>query len=358
MYRWLIIFGIWILIAVINTTRDSIYTFIRNDTRSWFDTAYLNFSNCGVWALLTPVIYWLSIRFSISRNTAIRNTLILIGSGIVISAIHSFGSYTVEFTIRDLAGQFKSMTVFEAVASINRLTIPGIINSFIIFSVIVALIHGYKFYNGLQQEKMINYKLETNLAQLKLHSLKSQLHPHFLFNTLNTISTLIRDNPKKADRVLISLSDLLRYSFSQISQEKVRLKEELFFIQKYLEIQQVRFEDRLKVKFNAGEHLLNTLIPPLLLQPLVENAIRHGIEPSHKMGLLHINITEKQKKLQIEITDNGIGLNPETEYLTQGVGITNTRERLLQTYGAGQFGFSITNLKQGGVYVCISLPLD
>jgi two-component system, LytTR family, sensor kinase len=358
MYRWLITFSIWNIIAVINTTRDAIYRYIKNDEFTWFDTAYLSFSNCWAWALLTPVIYLISIHFSISQNRAIRNVPILIIAGVVISSIHSFGSYALEFTIRDLAGHLGGKTVLEVIASIDRLTIPGILNSFIIFSVIVALIHGYKFYDGLQREKIINYKLEINLAQLRLHSLKSQLHPHFLFNALNTISTLIKVDPQKADHVLISLSELLRYSFSQLNQEKIKLKEEIYFIKKYLEIQQVRFEDKLSIELLVDEQLMNAQIPPLLLQPLVENALKHGIEPSHKAGILKINISEKQNSLHIQIKDNGIGFKSEVKYKIPGVGLTNTKERLLQIYGDGRSSFSITNLTQGGVDVCISLPLE
>jgi two-component system, LytTR family, sensor kinase len=355
--HWLIVAALWNLVAIISIIRDSIYGYIKTATFSWSGTALLNFSHYWTWAILTPIVYRICSAFPITAGHRARNAVLLLAAGLIVSTMHSFGAYILEFSIRDLAGVLGDQTVWQVVASIDRLTIPGIFNSFITYVIIVALIHGYKFYKNLQDQKVLTAKLETSLAEMKLQTLKAQLHPHFLFNALNTVSALIRKDPRRADNVVTSLSELLRYSLTQTSAQKVDLEAEINFVKKYLEIQQVRFEDKLTTSFHVDESALKIGIPPLLLQPLVENAVKHGIEPSHLGGQISIKIAKNDGRLEIEVKDTGVGLSSGSSYTRTGIGLTNTRERLVNTYG-DRFSFDITNNSPSGVCVSIVLPLQ
>jgi two-component system LytT family sensor kinase len=168
-----------------------------------------------------------------------------------------------------------------------------------------------------------------------LRTLEAELHPHFLFNTLHAISSLVHTNPDSADRMISRLSDLLRLTFDRSGSAGVSLQEELEFLQKYLEIEQTRFQDRLSVHFEIDPDTLDAEVPRLILQPLVENAIKHGVSPKPGSGLVQIAAQRRGDRLWIEVSDNGVGLSAGARArLRSGVGLSNTRDRLQCLYGA------------------------
>jgi LytS/YehU family sensor histidine kinase len=168
-----------------------------------------------------------------------------------------------------------------------------------------------------------------------LRTLEAELHPHFLFNTLHAISSLVHTNPDGADRMISRLSDLLRLTFDRSGAPRISLQEELEFLQKYLEIEQTRFNDRLSVKFDIDPETLDAEVPRLILQPLVENAIKHGVSPKPGAGLVQIATRRQGENLWIEVSDNGVGLSAGARArLRNGVGLSNTRDRLECLYGA------------------------
>jgi two-component system, LytTR family, sensor kinase len=198
-------------------------------------------------------------------------------------------------------------------------------------------------------------KLEASLADARLDALRAQLQPHFLFNTLNAISVLADEDPSKAKHMLLRLADLLRLTLAEGGKQEVRLSEELELLEHYLDIQRVRFEDRLTLRFDVTPAARDAFVPVLLLQPLVENAIRHGVDPSITGGTIAVIACRQGDALRVEVRDNGRGLPPAAGERRDGVGLANTRARLATLYGERQRLELVTPLA-GGAAVVISLP--
>ncbi|HEV2129507.1 MAG TPA: histidine kinase, partial [Longimicrobiaceae bacterium] len=196
---------------------------------------------------------------------------------------------------------------------------------------------------------------EGQLTRAQLDVLKMQLHPHFLFNTLNAISALMHRDVPAADRMLARLGDLLRLSLEKAGTQEVTLRDELEFLEPYLEIEQTRFGDRLKVEWTIDSEALDAMVPHLILQPLVENSIRHGIAPRAAPGRIEISAQRSNGSLQLEVRDNGRGLNQGDQMRSTGVGLSNTRARLAQLYD-GSHSFEVGGAPEGGVVVAMEIP--
>lgn len=211
-----------------------------------------------------------------------------------------------------------------------------------------------------QKEMYLVASAQAHLAQLKM--LRYQLNPHFLFNTLNAISTLVLDKKSKdANSMLTKLSAFLRFSLVSQPMQKTTLEEEVYALSLYLDIERVRFQERLRIVINISDEAKMALLPSLLLQPLVENSIKYAINPQIDGGTITIKAMIKDKKLNIELSDDGPGLSKEKpKYMGQessGVGIANTKERLAKLY-PGNSSFSIISHEGKGVTVKITLPCE
>ena len=203
------------------------------------------------------------------------------------------------------------------------------------YSAIIGLSYALDYRRESQARAVRAAQLETRLVEAQLKTLQAELHPHFLFNTLHAISTLVHTSPDSADRMISRLSDLLRLTFDGTGTPSVSLQEELEFLQKYLEIEQIRFQDRLSVIYDVEAETLDAEVPRLILQPLVENAIKHGVSPRSGRGLIQISARVRERALWIEVRDNGLGLNGQPRSrLQSGLGLSNTRARLECLYGA------------------------
>ncbi len=198
-------------------------------------------------------------------------------------------------------------------------------------------------------------ELEVRLAQAQLQTLKLQLHPHFLFNALNTVTALLHTDPDGAERTLSALSETLRFSLRHAGAHEVPLARELEFLHHYLGIQQIRFQHRLSVVFSVGADARQALVPSLILQPLVENAIRHGIEPRASGGRVDIGATRVDGRLLLSVRDDGVGLRENPSHSGHGIGLSNTQERLARMYGDSHT-FELRALETGGVAVSIEIP--
>ena len=197
-------------------------------------------------------------------------------------------------------------------------------------------------------------QLEARLARAQLQSLRLQLHPHFLFNTLNTINALIGTDRHAAERVISGLSELLRMSLSSASEQEVTLAKELELLAHYIEIQQIRFQDRLTVNFRIDPDARYALVPNLMLQPLVENAIRHGIAPRAAPGHVVVTAARRGDRLELSVVDDGVGEKASRDH-RDGVGLGNTRARLLSLYGS-EHRFEAGGASAGGFTVHIEIP--
>jgi len=228
-------------------------------------------------------------------------------------------------------------------------------NDIIIYSVGVTLILLWDHYRQSRERELKTAQLEAQLARAQLQALQAQVHPHFLFNALNTISSVIYEDVEAADTMISRLSEFLRHTLNASRSEEVTLEEELRFLNLYLDIMRPRFEDRLDVDFEVEKGIGDALVPNLILQPLVENSIRHAANPV--TGAVHITIAASRDNgaLRLDVKDKGPGLNRTRSSEENGLGLQNTANRLEKLYGRSQ-GFSMRNGNDGGLEIRVSLP--
>jgi sensor histidine kinase YesM len=224
--------------------------------------------------------------------------------------------------------------------------------SFALYWAAQGLSHGISYYQKYRERELRASQLEARLAQTQLQVLRMQLHPHFLFNTLNAISELIYKDPEAAERMIADLSDLLRLSLDTVGAQEVPLQQELEFLKKYLEIEQTRFHDRLQLQLEIAPDTLDARVPNMIFQPLVENAIRHGIAPYAAGGRIAIGARRVNGTLHLSVSDNGQGL---PENLREGVGLANTKARLRHLYG-NKHEFALHSTPGQGVTLELAIP--
>src|SRR5436190_3221986 len=304
------------------------------------------------WAFLPVAILWVARRCNLEREGLKRWLLGHLGAYVLVSLVY--------FTVYAwfLSGQTSVMdgSTFEFGNVFKKLVIFYFHVTLVIYWAIVLAHLSWGYYQRSLERELQASALATELVRTRLEVLRMQLNPHFLFNTLHTISALIHENPEDADRIVARLSELLRVSLEQSDTQEVPLRQELSFLERYLEIEQVRFQDRLSVELDIESGLDDILVPSLILQPLVENAIRHGIAPREDMGRLKIAARRLNGMQELKVGDNGPGL-PETEVAShpEGVGLSNTRSRLSHLYGANH-QFQLTPAPGGGLEVTLLIP--
>lgn len=236
--------------------------------------------------------------------------------------------------------------------------LPRLPFRFMTYIVIVVVLHAMDFYRRYRAEEKKRAELELRLTQAELNALKMQLHPHFLFNTLNTISEMIHKNARDAEKMIVRLGEFLRLTLDSSRTQEVTLAEELKFLLCYLEIEQVRLQDRLKVEFFVDPQAMNVRVPNLILQPIVENAVKHGIHSKSDLGMIQVHARIREGSLEIQVQDNGPGLvGTLTEVASKnGVGLSNVKSRLQQLYGSAA-KFELRNASEGGLIVNLNLPI-
>jgi LytS/YehU family sensor histidine kinase len=240
---------------------------------------------------------------------------------------------------------FKRLFYYDVISDIVSIYLP-----------VVLVAQGVWYQKKFRERAVRAFELEAQLAKAHLQALKSQLQPHFLFNTLHSISALMLTDVQAADRMMTRLSDLLRMSLENNGVQETSLSRELEFVAGYLEIEKMRFEERLEVVLEITPDTLDARVPHLVLQPLVENAVRHGISRRSAAGEIRIGASHDDRSLYLWVTDNGPGLREfETRQSKAGLGLVTTRERLRTLYGSEQ-SVEIRNLPEGGVEACVRIP--
>ncbi len=221
---------------------------------------------------------------------------------------------------------------------------------------IVALVWVAGYYRQLGERERHTLELEARLSQANLQALKSQIQPHFLFNTLNAIASLVRRQPEAAENMIVTLSDFLRHNLDASREHEVTLRREIETLHLYLEIQQMRFGERLRVLHEIAPAAYEAIVPALLLQPLVENAVRHGIEPRASGGTITLRAQRDGRTLKLEVADDGVGFKGECATAPrEGIGLSNTRARLSALYG-DDHQFEISPNRDGGIAVRVEIP--
>jgi signal transduction histidine kinase len=315
----------------------------------------INFVYWYIPALLAPAIMAFALRHPFDRVHWPRQIALHIGAALSYSVVHTAVMQGVRFL---LLRNEPSLLDFPSWWRFSLYTYLWQLDWLLMTYLFLSGVAYALAYRRESEARALNAsQLETRLVEAQLQSLQRQLHPHFLFNTLNTISGLLRTDPDGADQMIEGLGDLLRMTLHKSNIQEVPLKEELDVLQKYVEIEQTRFGSRLKVEMHIPPDVLDAQVPSLLLQPLVENAIRHGIAPNARPGWIAIHAQHENEQLVLQIQDSGDGLPPDRLMaLNRGVGLDNTRSRLEHLYHA-RYTFTFSNLERG-FCVTIRIPFQ
>ena len=304
-----------------------------------------------IWGLLFPLIWWVSKRFPLGRRNLLSRLPIHLACGLIVSLI-----FVVLMSVKSslLAGIGRDRVSFENLQGLSGYLLGGIEFFLLPYFAIVAFLHAVSYYNKYRERQLKTTRLEAQLALAHLDMLKMQLQPHFLFNTLNAISALMRRDVDAADRMISLLSDLLRFSLEKDDRHQVSLQSELEFLNRYLAIEKIRFRDRLTVDLDVDSPCMAAQVPRLILQPLVENSIKHGIAMRSAAGHIGIRGRRLGDRLELQVSDDGPGLGGT---IREGIGLANTRARLEQIYGPDH-RFELRNGDAGGVLAHLEIPFE
>jgi two-component system, LytTR family, sensor kinase len=328
--RW--IFAVATLLGVFSTLQSYRLSTLTIKEPIDVDLARTLVLNLAYWyapAGLTSAIFRLAYRFPFESARWMRSLAVHAGAAGTFSIVHMLCMVAVRSLL------WPAMPINASV--VQRIYLMNLDWALMTYSTIVGLSFALGYYRESQRRALIAAQLETRLVEAQLRTLEAELHPHFLFNTLHAISSLVHSSPDAADRMISRLSDLLRITFDRSGAARIPLKEEVEFLQKYLEIEQIRFQDRLSVSYDIEPDTLDAEVPRLILQPLAENAIKHGVSPRSGAGTVRVSSRRVGDALWLEVRDNGVGLSTGARArLGNGVGLSNTRERLACLYGDAQ----------------------
>jgi hypothetical protein len=343
--RVLLAFAFWSFLGLAFGTQFYFSSAQFGNPVSWSRALAYSFADWYVFAALSVPAIWLARRLPIERQQWRSSVPAHALGGLVFSLLY----ISVRAALAAWQGGSAGLS-FEQ--SFRTLLIKTWHFNLLVYWVIVAVTHAFSYAKRLRERELRAADLEKRLTEARLQALQMQLNPHFLFNTLHAISSLMHQDVEAADRMVAQLSDLLRRALESTDTQEVSLREELDFLTRYSQIEQTRFGDRLKIEMDIAPDTLDALVPNLVLQPLLENAIRHGIEPHARQGRIVVHASRRGPALQLQVRDNGGGLNGGG---SEGVGLSNTRARLVQLYAERQ-KFTLENAPEGGAIVRVSLP--
>jgi two-component system, LytTR family, sensor kinase len=360
-FLWILVLGIWTALGFFLASQASLVIFFTQYAKEdlpkgpqdspWLELLRLSLAECYILAILSLVIFRLRRLFPLEQNKWLQGLLFHGAASIVFAFLETtISAFVNEF----LRFQLPKPTVTGKV--LLFFFMAKLHQNIIIYWIILGVSQTLDYYRKYRERELRASQLETRLAQAQLQVLKMQLHPHFLFNTLNAISALIHQDVELADRMIARLGDLLRTTLDNANKQEVPLHQELDFIQPYLEIEKARLGTRLTVQLDIDPTAMDAEVPNMILQPLVENAIRHGIAPRSEPGRIEISARRDDGFLQLQVRDDGPGLPPtQRELLKEGVGLANTRARLEQLYGPDQ-RLDLENGAGTGLTVRVSIP--
>lgn len=347
--KLLLIFAFWTVIGLSFAGQFFISSSQLGRPISWRQALGHSLADWYVFALLSFIPVLLARRFSLDGAAWLPRVVLHFAAGAAFSL-----AYVATRTLVGIWQSTSAPSVEVFSATFGPLLVKTWHFNFLIYWVIITVCHALAFYRRDQQRSARTADLERRLAEARLQALQMQLNPHFLFNTLHAISSLMHQDVDAADRMISRLSELLRYALESTDQHEVALKDELAFLNRYLEIEQTRFGERLRIEQHIDPRSGDLLVPNLILQPLVENAIKYGIEPFARPGLLIIESRLEAHELMLEIRDSG-RVSPD-QPVREGVGLSNTRARVRQLYGDAD-RLQIMPDKAGGMRAVLRLPI-
>ncbi|HEX9655649.1 MAG TPA: histidine kinase [Bacteroidota bacterium] len=347
--KWRYVLGGWGVYALYMSVTSYVVNARLGRPITWSSAVAGDFSYSAVWVLLTPVVLLLVHRYKFEKGHQYRVFLLHLGASVLIALLHK-SVHGILFSLYRLVAEGNPFS-WELQ---YRATLAYFDYGIQVYWILLLLNYLLEYYDRFRERELRASQLEAQLVQSQLNALKMQLQPHFLFNTLNAISVLIKKNPDVARTMVGKLSDLLRFTLENVTSQETSLRIEMDYLERYLSIEKTRFEDRLTVKTSIPAELLDAQVPTMILQPLVENAIKHGVAHQRGHASIEVHANRNNGTLSLQVIDNGKGL-PTAELLREGVGLTNTRARLNRLYGSAS-SLELSESSTGGVVAKVTIP--
>ena len=344
-----LIWGIWTIVALFFSTQVYMMYYSENQPIPYAKAFFVQASACYLWALATPLVLWLARTYRIDRQNWHKKIVFHIGLSILLSSALIIIHFVMYMLIMGRTNRLTPYWAFDYLY-------PNLDRWLLVYWFIFLMSHASNYYQSYREGELKASRLRTQLAQSQLEALKMQIHPHFLFNTLHSISALLNKDTEAARRMISRLGDFLRLTLENGGTMEVSLQQELEFLNGYLEIERIRFKDRLTTTIEIDPEVLDVQVPNLILQPIVENALRHAIARTNA-GKVEITATPRNGSVRIEVKDNGPGIE-ETKTVgrvSRGLGLANTQARLNGLYGSGA-RFELRNRTSGGLTVILEIP--
>ncbi|MEM9000399.1 MAG: histidine kinase [Bacteroidota bacterium] len=345
--------GFFLVVGFFLGLNNKIYFSYIEKEVSLFELTWPEVLEWSIWGVFCPFIIALAKKYPKQSSGWLSKVKFHFPIGIIISLLHSviysYLRHAIEVALDD-----------EFIWSFSKNFMNRLYNfqvPLMLYCSIVGMTYAVSYYQQFKDEALKAAEIQQKLAQAELLALKKQLHPHFLFNTLHAISSLMHKDIGAADKMIARLSNLLRATLENTGVQEVTLKQEMEILKVYLEIEQIRFQDRLEVAIQVDPEIYDKKVPNLILQPIVENAIRYGVAPFTKPGKIAVAANQANGHIELKVSDNGNGMPSTNEAdIKEGIGLKNTRMRLQQLYGEkGQL--ILTNIGQNqGLEVKILIP--
>ena len=344
---WAAGFAIWTVLGFLAVLQNALFFRAMGEPVPWGSLIPVRLADWYTCALFTPLYFWLVRRYPLDEGSWLRSVPVHLGATVAF-VVAKYAIYTPIYNAL--------RPPERAARTIGEMLAGSFIIENVIFWAMIGVIQAVESFRKLREREVQAAQLAGQLANARLDALTGQLHPHFLFNTLQGVSTLLHRDPAAADTMLTRLSDLLRRTLQQGGGHEVTLSEELELLELYLGIMRTRFADRLTVEIDVDEALGDALVPRFILQPLVENALRHGVERRGGAGLVEIRGRRDGASLLLSVRDDGPGTGGSGGHApADGVGLSNTRHRLRQLYGDAQ-RLELSGGASGGFEVFIAIP--
>ena len=345
--------GRGVLVMVLWTVVGLIFAAPNLEADRWGTTLAGTLTQWWAWGLVTPLVVVADKRLPFSDHQLARRLAAHVGLSLVFTALYVYFAAA----LRALAGLGAWSDVFTPALIVNALS-GMFLWGWPVYWVIAGGWLALDYYERFVASELRRERLERRFSEARLNNLRLQLDPHFLFNALNTVSAQVDRDPKLARRMIEHLGDLLRLSLDSKDRQEVPLVEELSFLEHYLAIQRIRFGDHLRIATEIAPDVRHAAVPSLILQPLVENAVRHGLASRAAGGTVTLTAKPAGDRLEISVQDDGVGLPPGWQLETgAGVGLSVTRERIAELHPNGSSRFAVLRRAEGGTRVEISLPL-
>ena len=345
--RW----ALWIAAILLWSIIGVLFALPGLSSSNWVRTLLASLAQWWSWGLVAPLMFWADAQLPFKENQLGMRALAHLLASVPLTLLYFYVVVAVSVFLR----LEKWIALAHPLSLLNTF---GLLWSWLVYWVIFGVMQTFRYYEHYRASELRLERMQRSFSQARLNALRMQLDPHFLFNSLNTVSSQVERNPRLARTMIEHLGDLLRLSLDARDRGEIPLAEELAFLDHYVAIQKIRFADSLRIEIQVSSDVKYALVPSLIVQPLVENAIRHGISRRASGGTVTVIAQHVEGQLEIHVADDGVGLPTGWKLETSsGMGLSVTRERILGLYPDGNTSFSVRQRSGGGTEVEISLPL-